>query len=275
MVPSRRWTTPVGASAAPPRSPRSRAWVQSIARGPDLDASSPRRVGSGMALLGDAVLAIWNDIAPGGDAEFDHWQISEHFPERSPCPGFLRGRRYDRRSWAAPTYFTLYETESVDVLQSAGLPRPPQRADSVDDEVHPALPQQSPHRLPDHAVPRVGRGRSARDPGAGSRSPTGRAAPRLADRHRTPRRREPTRHPGCASLRGRRRDDGGADGGEEAAREAGYARPLGGDGGGTLDAEIVDGACRTPARRRAPGPRHGAAPDRSLAVYRLVYSLAR
>jgi len=72
-----------------------------------------------MALLGDAILAIWNDIAPGGDAEFNHWHISEHFPERLSVPGFLRGRRYDAAS-GTPTYFTLYETESVRVLQSPG-----------------------------------------------------------------------------------------------------------------------------------------------------------
>ena len=72
-----------------------------------------------MALLGDAILAIWNDIAPGGDAEFNHWHISEHFPERLGVPGFLRGRRYDAVS-GTPAYFTLYETESVGVLQSPG-----------------------------------------------------------------------------------------------------------------------------------------------------------
>jgi hypothetical protein len=31
-----------------------------------------------MALLGSAVLAIWNDIAPGGDDEFIHWHTREH-----------------------------------------------------------------------------------------------------------------------------------------------------------------------------------------------------
>lgn len=72
-----------------------------------------------MALLGNAILAIWNDIAPGGDAEFNHWHISEHFPERLDVPGFLRGRRYNVVS-GTPTYFTLYETESVGVLQSPG-----------------------------------------------------------------------------------------------------------------------------------------------------------
>ena len=71
-----------------------------------------------MALLGGAVLAIWNDIAPGGDAEFDHWHISEHIPERVSVPGFLRGRRYNAVT-GSPRYFTLYETEAVATLQSA------------------------------------------------------------------------------------------------------------------------------------------------------------
>jgi hypothetical protein len=72
-----------------------------------------------MALLGNAILAIWNDIAPGGDAEFNHWHITEHFPERLEVPGFLRGRRFNAVS-GSPAYFTLYETESVGVLQSPG-----------------------------------------------------------------------------------------------------------------------------------------------------------
>jgi hypothetical protein len=72
-----------------------------------------------MALAGGGVLAIWNDIAPGGDAEFDHWQTSEHIPERVGVPGFLRGRRYTVLT-GSPRYFTLYETESVATLQSEG-----------------------------------------------------------------------------------------------------------------------------------------------------------
>jgi hypothetical protein len=72
-----------------------------------------------MALAGTGVLAIWNDIAPGGDSEFDHWQTSEHIPERVGVPGFLRGRRYTALS-GSPVYFTLYETETVATLQSPG-----------------------------------------------------------------------------------------------------------------------------------------------------------
>jgi hypothetical protein len=68
-----------------------------------------------MGLLGAAVLAIWNDVAPGGDAEFNHWHTQEHVPERVGIPGFLRGRRYLAVA-GTPRYFTLYETESLAVL---------------------------------------------------------------------------------------------------------------------------------------------------------------
>lgn len=68
-----------------------------------------------MTLRGGAVLAIWNDIAPGGEAEFDHWHTREHVPERVGIPGFLRGRRYEALA-GAPRYFTLYETESAATL---------------------------------------------------------------------------------------------------------------------------------------------------------------
>jgi hypothetical protein len=65
--------------------------------------------------MGGAVLLIWNDVAPGGDAEFNHWHIREHLPERVGLPGFLRGRRYVAEA-GAPRYFTLYETESLAIL---------------------------------------------------------------------------------------------------------------------------------------------------------------
>lgn len=68
-----------------------------------------------MALLGSAVLAIWNDIVPGGDDEFIDWHTREHIPERVGVPGFLRGRRGVAVS-GTPKYFMLYETESLDTL---------------------------------------------------------------------------------------------------------------------------------------------------------------
>ena len=47
-----------------------------------------------MSLLGQAVVAIWNDVAPEGREQFYEWHNHEHMPERVGIPGFLRGRRY-------------------------------------------------------------------------------------------------------------------------------------------------------------------------------------
>jgi hypothetical protein len=71
-----------------------------------------------MALLGNGALVIWNDVAPGSEDEFNHWHMKEHMPERLAVPGFLRGRRYTAET-AQPRYFTLYETASVETLESA------------------------------------------------------------------------------------------------------------------------------------------------------------
>jgi hypothetical protein len=68
-----------------------------------------------MALVGQGVVAIWNDIAPEGRAEFYEWHNREHMPERVGIPGFRRGRRYVAKH-GAPEYFTLYEAESAEVL---------------------------------------------------------------------------------------------------------------------------------------------------------------
>jgi hypothetical protein len=69
------------------------------------------------ALEGSGLLAIWNGIAPGHDAEFLRWHVREHIPERLSVPGFLRARRY-RAVDAAPAYFNFYEVETPEVLSS-------------------------------------------------------------------------------------------------------------------------------------------------------------
>jgi hypothetical protein len=71
-----------------------------------------------MALLGEAVVAIWNGIRPEGRSDFFEWHNREHMPERVGIPGFLRGRRYDAAD-AHPEFFTLYETASAAVLSGA------------------------------------------------------------------------------------------------------------------------------------------------------------
>jgi hypothetical protein len=68
-----------------------------------------------MALLGQGAVAIWNDVAPEGLAEFYEWHHREHMPERVGIPGFLRGRRYVAAR-GAPEFFTLYEATGTDVL---------------------------------------------------------------------------------------------------------------------------------------------------------------
>ena len=69
-------------------------------------------------LAGEAVVAIWNGIAPEGRDEFYAWHLNEHMPERVGIPGFRRGRRYIAAGAGTfPEFFTLYETETMQVLQ--------------------------------------------------------------------------------------------------------------------------------------------------------------
>jgi hypothetical protein len=63
------------------------------------------------------ILAIWNDCAPGHEAEFEEWYQHEHFHERIAVPGFLLGRRYEVVS-GSPRYFCFYLTQSPGVLKS-------------------------------------------------------------------------------------------------------------------------------------------------------------
>ena len=64
------------------------------------------------------ILSIWNNCAPGREAEFEEWFQHEHLAERLAVPGFLLGRRYEAVS-GQPRYFNLYLTQSADVLKSA------------------------------------------------------------------------------------------------------------------------------------------------------------
>jgi len=69
-------------------------------------------------LAGEAVVAIWNGIAPEGRDDFYAWHIHEHMPERLGIPGFRRGRRYRSLDDSTqPEFFTLYEVDTIQVLQ--------------------------------------------------------------------------------------------------------------------------------------------------------------
>lgn len=70
-----------------------------------------------MGMLGDAALVMWWDIAPDDAAEFENWHSHEHMPERLRISGFLRGTRW-KALCGSPSYFVMYETQSVDTLRS-------------------------------------------------------------------------------------------------------------------------------------------------------------
>ena len=63
------------------------------------------------------ILAIWNDVAPGREADFEAWFQGEHLQERLGVPGFIYGRRHQAISGAS-AFFNFYLVESPAVLTS-------------------------------------------------------------------------------------------------------------------------------------------------------------
>jgi hypothetical protein len=70
-----------------------------------------------MALLGNAALAMWWDMAPEVRADFEDWHSHEHFPERLGIPGFRRGSRW-RSATGGDGFFILYELDAHETLSS-------------------------------------------------------------------------------------------------------------------------------------------------------------
>jgi hypothetical protein len=64
------------------------------------------------------ILAIFNNVAIGREAEFEDWFQHEHLAERIALPGFLLGRRYEAVS-GQPRYFNFYLAESTETFKSA------------------------------------------------------------------------------------------------------------------------------------------------------------
>ena len=79
--------------------------------------SEPRKF---HGLLGGATLAVWSNIEPEDEPEFNNWYTHQHLPERISIPGFIRGRRYVKahNSDRKERYFTFYEVRDGDVLKS-------------------------------------------------------------------------------------------------------------------------------------------------------------
>jgi len=67
------------------------------------------------------VLAIWHDLKPTTELEFQEWHFRQHMLERLSIPGFVLGSRYvsvDSKSTvnSTPLVFNYYITESPEVL---------------------------------------------------------------------------------------------------------------------------------------------------------------
>ncbi|MGH7056544.1 MAG: hypothetical protein ACREFZ_01505 [Acetobacteraceae bacterium] len=69
-----------------------------------------------MALPGEAFLAVWNDVEPEAEEEYNVWYTRQHLPERAGVPGFLGGRRYIDWERSFHRYFALYPTKTIAVL---------------------------------------------------------------------------------------------------------------------------------------------------------------
>src|SRR5690349_3389425 len=63
------------------------------------------------------LLAVWLDVPPALEADFNDWYDREHLAERAGVPGFRTARRYIAEP-AEPKYHALYETESLAILSS-------------------------------------------------------------------------------------------------------------------------------------------------------------
>jgi hypothetical protein len=71
-----------------------------------------------MACVG-ALLALWNDINPARSDEYERWHALEHVPERVWVPGFITATRYIANKSEQPRYFTLYELQSLECLETS------------------------------------------------------------------------------------------------------------------------------------------------------------
>ena len=80
------------------------------------------------------LLAVWMDVPPQNEEEFNDWYNTDHVPERLAIPGFQSARRYVVQEGSPPEergadpsllakegrpkYLALYALDSVDVLQT-------------------------------------------------------------------------------------------------------------------------------------------------------------
>jgi hypothetical protein len=95
--------------------------VEFLSAGIKPEGAHPMAVKTGTGLM-----AVWADIAPEVEAEFNQWYDTEHIPERMNVPGFLSGVRYTAIEGflsytpveRPPKYLVLYELADENVVTS-------------------------------------------------------------------------------------------------------------------------------------------------------------
>lgn len=90
-----------------------------------------------MAEQATALLALWNDVDPALEAEYEAWHAGEHVPERLSVPGMLWACRYGRE--AAPRYLTLYGLRDAAVLEGEAYQRLLREPTPMSRRMRPAL----------------------------------------------------------------------------------------------------------------------------------------
>ncbi len=63
--------------------------------------------------MADAAMAVWGDVEPRAEAEFNEWYHRQHVPERVGMPGWRAGRRYRRVDRGRHRYLAAYEVDSL------------------------------------------------------------------------------------------------------------------------------------------------------------------
>jgi len=87
-----------------------------------------------------ALLALWNDVAPALEQDYNEWHAHEHVPQRLTVPGILWGWRYRRAEAASmPLYLTLYGLRDAAVLEGEAYQQLLREPTPLSQEMRPAL----------------------------------------------------------------------------------------------------------------------------------------
>ena len=97
----------------------------------------PSWAGPARAEQATALLALWNDVDPALEAEYEAWHAGEHVPQRLTVPGMLWACRYGRQ--ASPRYLTLYGLRDAAVLEGEAYRRLLREPTPMSRRMRPAL----------------------------------------------------------------------------------------------------------------------------------------